>query len=460
VRFTAALARSRIYALFQAVVNPDPVLVDNRFELSAEVDSILDHTIGPSSYHRDDVHREQVLHHFEINLKRMVAIAERSGAKIVFITPQSNLKDFSPFKSETTLEPESENQQQWARLYSKANRLASDGDYEGAVAAFDNALKLDDRFAELHFQYGSLLFEMGRSAEAAAAFARAVEEDVCPLRAPSAVAKQMRRVAKLSSVPLVDFEAYLCYQCVRAHGHNCPGNEYFLDHVHPNIATHGLIAKLVVDKLIQERIVTGGDSWNNETFDRISKRIESEIIAEDHAKALLNLAKVLNWAGKHYEAGPLALRALESLPNDPECLLFSALYLYATGDEKQAIPLYLKAIENKPDYTKAQTGLGTAYASAHFRVGLALYSNGDLKSASRHYRETIALDPNFAEGHCNLGHALKGQGRFAEALLHMKKGHELGSRQVSWRYPSAQWVSEIQRLAELEEGRRDRDTLP
>ena len=31
----------------------------------------------------------------------------------------------------------------------------------------------------------------------------------------------------------------------------------------------------------------------------------------------------------------------------------------------------------------------------------------------------------------------------------LRRGHELGSRQPGWRYPSAQWVAEAERLAAL-----------
>jgi hypothetical protein len=39
---------------------------------------------------------------------------------------------------------------------------------------------------------------------------------------------------------------------------------------------------------------------------------------------------------------------------------------------------------------------------------------------------------------------------FVEALSHLERGHELGSKQPNWRSPSAQWVSDCRRLVELE----------
>jgi serine/threonine-protein kinase len=42
------------------------------------------------------------------------------------------------------------------------------------------------------------------------------------------------------------------------------------------------------------------------------------------------------------------------------------------------------------------------------------------------------------------------QGRFAESLAAYQRGHELGSKQTGWNYPSAAWVRQAERLAALE----------
>jgi hypothetical protein len=50
--------------------------------------------------------------------------------------------------------------------------------------------------------------------------------------------------------------------------------------------------------------------------------------------------------------------------------------------------------------------------------------------------------------HINLGFILKKLDRNTEALAEPRAGHELGSRQAHWQYPSADWVREAeQRVA-------------
>ena len=66
------------------------------------------------------------------------------------------------------------------------------------------------------------------------------------------------------------------------------------------------------------------------------------------------------------------------------------------------------------------------------------------------YKQAIELDPQYAEAHCNMASALASQGRFAESLVPIKRGHELGSKRPDWRYPSAEWVRRVEATAAME----------
>src|SRR5262249_15130148 len=66
------------------------------------------------------------------------------------------------------------------------------------------------------------------------------------------------------------------------------------------------------------------------------------------------------------------------------------------------------------------------------------------------YRQAITLRPNYAEAHCNIGQVLWAAGQLDQALTHLRRGHELGSRLPGWQYPSGQWIHNAQRLRERE----------
>src|SRR5439155_24808782 len=66
------------------------------------------------------------------------------------------------------------------------------------------------------------------------------------------------------------------------------------------------------------------------------------------------------------------------------------------------------------------------------------------------YREAIRLKEDWPEAHCNLGDALMQQGQFRQAVPEFRLGHELGSKNPRWLYPSAQWLRNAERLAQLD----------
>jgi Tfp pilus assembly protein PilF/tRNA A-37 threonylcarbamoyl transferase component Bud32 len=99
---------------------------------------------------------------------------------------------------------------------------------------------------------------------------------------------------------------------------------------------------------------------------------------------------------------------------------------------------------------RAALALRPRSSAVHDNLGATLYVRGRLAEAIGHYEQALRLDPKSAEAHCNLGHALRQQGRFEDALASLRRGHELGSKQPGWRYPSAQWVSDAAGLVRLD----------
>jgi serine/threonine-protein kinase len=89
-------------------------------------------------------------------------------------------------------------------------------------------------------------------------------------------------------------------------------------------------------------------------------------------------------------------------------------------------------------------------ATSHYNLGTLLNDKGQVDEAIACYRQALALDPEYAEAHCNLGSALARQGRFAESLAALQRGHQLGTQQPGWRYPSAEWVHQAEANAALE----------
>ncbi len=415
--------------------------------LAAEVDAVLDHTVGPSSYHRDDSLQEQVLAHFELNLVRMAELARRSGAQILLVVPAVNLKDCSPFKSEHTADLSEQQLEDWNAFHRHANDMERAGRLDEALAAHEQATRLDPRCAMGHFNMARLLLSLGRTGEASLAFERALDEDVCPLRAPSSFRQAMRQIAASHQMTLVDFDLIVKNDCLVRHGHNAPGCEYFLDHVHLTIDGYRMVAVSVVESLAKEKALGIGPLAEAD-IERATRQIDQRIDREQHAIAERNVAKVLNWAGKHEEAGRIALQSLETLPNDPESLVIGGAYLRSQGNLVMATEYLQRAVQQMPDYANARQLLGAMLvdgrrldeareqflALTHLRpsdaaawqmVGAILAEQEKYTESLEYYERAAALVADDANLHYNWGYALARLDRRDEARRHLRRALEL-----------------------------------
>ena len=410
---------------------------DGRFHFSDDVDTVLDHTVGPTTYRRDVEQRRRIVGHFEANLARIVTMTRTAGVPVVLVTPASNLKDSLPFKSQHSDELSDKTLHEWTRQFEKARRLEQDGDPAVALAAYRRAADLDPQFAEVHWRTGRVLLQLEQFDQAHAAFWMAVDEDVCPLRAVSEISQVVRRTAERLNVPLVDFEQLVAEQCRQQLGHSSAGRDLFLDHVHPTIATNGQLAAAIVEKLSDAGIIDVDSALTTQQIVDTARQIDSRIDARQHAIALRNLAKVLNWAGKHREAGSLAMRAVEQLPDDPESLVLSAAYLSETGRVEKAIEHYRRALQHRPDY-----------ATAHQMLGAALVDRGELNEALTHFAEFTRLRPDDSHAWQLIGAIHVEQQHFEKALANLETALTLNPDDANIHYNLANALGHLGRRQE------------
>jgi tetratricopeptide (TPR) repeat protein len=313
------LAQTRTWTMMNDVLQSAGLAAQSenadRDTLSAEVDTRLGRSIGPESYTRDDPLRRQVLEHYRISLGRMVELAQTVGAQVLFVTPASNLKDSSPFKSEHTDNLTSQARQQAEELLLQARSAIQQEAWKSALALLDKAIAIDPRNAELHYRRGKVLLALNRDQEAAVALRRARDEDVCPLRALTPMREIVTEVAQENGVPCVDYVGLLAQRMQSEFGQPVPGKELFLDHVHPTIEGHKILALALIRAMDDQGLVRPGTDWGQPSIDQVTQKIEDRVDQETQGQALANLARVLFWAGKEEEANRLANQAMKTAGN-------------------------------------------------------------------------------------------------------------------------------------------------
>jgi tetratricopeptide (TPR) repeat protein len=414
-------ARTRTYAAGQLLIDAITA-APGKTVLPNEVNAILDHSVGPEAYHRDDEQRDSTFEHFRYNLNRMVDLARSKGAQVVFIAPVSNLKDSSPFKSEPL------------QLDAAAAASADAGDWDAAVA-------IHPRHAGLHYELGRALYALERYPEAKAAFERARDEDVCPLRAPAEIVRITREVAAARSVPLVDFERIVG----EASPHGITGSDHFLDHVHLNAEGYGLLALEIVSALVDTGAINLSDAWNAGNLEAARMHVLARLDPAAYAESLLNLGKVLSWAGKIEESERFAVEAQEILGANPEARGIQGHAALTRGDLELAERYLREALGSAPDLGFARFDLGTAlYLQGRYReaigefdraaaleptvqadvrnnLGLCYHALGQFDQALSAYEAALEADPSKLDARNNLGVTLLAVGRYREALENFRE---------------------------------------
>ncbi len=431
----ALAAHTRVFALGRRLLNTRSFRPDATV-LEEEVDTILAHTIGPTDYTRDDEMRREIVAHFRFNLRRMAEIGRSAGAEVVFVTPASNLKDSAPFTSEGSVAPSSE----FDRALEQGGARSVDGDLDGALEAYDRAVGIDPRHAEAQYGRGRVLYRLKRYPEAQDALARALNEDVCPLRAPQELVDAVREVAAETHAPLVDFVATVAQRAPES----IPGSDQFMDHVHLNAQGYRQLALEIFDDLESRGVLQPSPEWNDQTLDRASKEVEARLDKRMHGVALRNLARVYVWARRMDEAEALAQQAAEVLGEDAETFNLLGRAASDRGEPEEAISYYRRALEIQPRHADAHASLAAElvtverldeaiehanaalriqpkFAEAHVSLGLAMAYRGFPDEAVEHYQAALVINPRYAEAHSNLGVELRALGRDEEAVQHFRE---------------------------------------
>lgn len=428
LRDLASLAsRLRIYSLLSDLINK------KKDVLETEVNAILDNSVGPEDYHRDDDLRDAVLEHYRISLQRMSSIGREEGAGIIFVTPASNIRDFSPFKAEPSAGLDSASIYKIGLLKQSVNAHLDNDDPEQALDLADRALAIDPRDAELLFLKGKALLDLNRINEARGAFISARDEDIAPLRALTLMPGIVKDVARENANVLVDFAGMI--EAKAPDG--IPGDELFLDHVHPTIEANRMLALAIVDEMIQTEIVTPAASWNEAIISKITESVKSNVDEEANAMALTNLSRVLNWAGKEEEALRLVERAT-SITTDQHTVSQMVAVLMGSGQYEEALPYARQAAHLMPEIAsvrkthgiilaqldrngkalkelKAAARLDPTMTGLYYHLGLVQSKLGFTDQGEKSYRKALELEPDNADACNNLGILLARRGDLESA---------------------------------------------
>jgi serine/threonine protein kinase/tetratricopeptide (TPR) repeat protein len=287
-----------------------------------------------------------------------------------------------------------------------------------AIAEFREAIRLKNNYAEAHCNICLSLLDKGRVEEAIAECRKALRI------APKFAGAHCNLGSALKAKGQLDEAIIEYHEALRLK------KDYAEAHLNLGLA---LYAKGQLDEAIAEFREALG-------------------IKKDYGKAHCNLGIALRAKGRAEEAIAELREAIRINPELAEAHNSLGNALHGRRQLEEAIAELREAIRIKPEL-----------AEAHYTLGNALRDKGRAEEAIAEFRAAIRIKPELAEAHCNLGYILRQKGQFREALEEVRRGHELGSRNPGWRYPSAEWVRQLERLVDLDRrlpGILERKTAP
>jgi tetratricopeptide (TPR) repeat protein len=131
------------------------------------------------------------------------------------------------------------------------------------------------------------------------------------------------------------------------------------------------------------------------------------------AQALHEQGATANRAGRHREAVPLLLAAIEADAGVAEIHYELGRAMRALAEPARAVTCFRKAI-----------GIDPAHRDARIDLSAALLALGNPAAAERAARDALAIDAASAAAHASLGAALEGQGKFGDAAQSYRQALE------------------------------------
>ncbi len=381
----------------------------------------------------DDPRLTDIYAHFRENLEDICRVGAEAGIPVVLCTIPVNLRDCAPFASLHAAELADESARAWEQAYKSGVDLEAAEKFAEAIAAYERAAALDERFAELAFRRGRCCAALGKTTEAGALFRRARDLDALRFRSNSTINETIRAVAAaVDGVRLADAERAFA----ESSRPGVPGEEFFLEHVHMNFAGNYLLAHTVFETLTKPAPAALGPTAP-ETAAPLSELQCAERLAQTEWIAWKFGTKIYE---QLIQGPPFTFQCdhRERCGRWEKKLAAMEARLKADG-YKTAIAQYRTAVEQSPDDWMIRMNFGQLLTetddvpeakeqyekvllqyrhcfTAHYMVGNLELRMKRPRQAELEFHEALRLAPRCLEAHIGLAQAFEQQGMNAEAL--------------------------------------------
>jgi len=346
----------------------------------------------------DDPRLDVTAANFEANLREIIREAQRAKAGIVVATVLTNVKDLPPFASLHRAGLSESAKVQWEHAFTEGLALEKAGRPREAIAHYEAAAAIDDRYAALQFRMGRCFLAMNDGDQARRRLELARDLDALRFRADTRINRVIRETAggrESDGVYLVDAE--------RSAQGNDPrgvaGEELLYEHVHLTFEGNYAVAAALF----------------REVSRHLPEKTRETAQGNIEPPSLERCAELTLFTPLLRHRGYCSMSSLTSKPPfDGE---WNADFL-AKRDRGAALPaatleqtaeLYRRALERRPD------DMPTREILVDFLLNLGRY-----REAAEHCRRLLERFPDWPNARVILAKALIEDGRDPEALPHLR----------------------------------------
>jgi tetratricopeptide (TPR) repeat protein len=426
VKFVTAAQKARVGQLCMALAR--------KFHGSAAkspswggMQMFLENQIAP-----DNPRKERVYRNFEENLADIVRAGVNANAKIILNTVAVNLKDSPPFSSVLNSNAPASDREKFEDALAKARTRESQRDFLEAANFYDEAVKLQPRFAEAQYHLAECSLALTNFAAARRQFQSARDNDALPFRADTRINAAIRKAASQFStndLTLLETPAVLASNSPV----NVCGQETFYEHVHFNFNGNYRLALAWANAA--EKFLPP-----SATAKKATEWVSQEFCERQLGLTDWNRAFVFQSLIRRFQQPPLS-----SQFNNPERLAalenqekeFRRRMTLSNAPVAQKI--YVQAIKRNPDdflllenYADFLEGIGNWKEAAaqwrlsrdliphdflpFFQIGRMLAKLGQHAEAKSSLEQAVSIRPSLAEGWFELGKLRAADGEYPTAL--------------------------------------------
>lgn len=214
------------------------------------------------------------MENFKKNIDEVISETQKHSVPLILSTVSSNILDQEPFQNNFSTVTDSAS---WVINFHKANIFYQQKLLDSAQIYFRRCINLDTFTASPYYSLGKIANTRKEFEKSYSLFYKAKDYDALRFRASEDVNSILLDLAKKHQIPLANIKSDFEMNSP----HSVPGNNLFLEHLHPNLEGYVLMGKSFYKTILKMQIISDSSqhiqidklTWNDFGITRLDEEI-------------------------------------------------------------------------------------------------------------------------------------------------------------------------------------------